>query len=76
MSIVTAIRSYLAPLTLSAKEIREENRKTCAEVNRLATAALLEQENDYWLKVLRDEPNRRDEALDELDRLRVMARAS
>lgn len=76
MSIVTAIKSYFAPLTLSAKEIREDNRMTCAEVNRLTTAQRLKEENDYWLKVYREEPERRIEALDELDRLRVISRAS
>lgn len=76
MSIVTAIKSYLAPLTLSAKEIREDNRMTCDEIDRLGAAQKLQEQNDYWLKVYREEPERRIEALDELDRLRVISRAS
>jgi hypothetical protein len=52
MGVLATIREFLAPLSHSAREIRQEN-LTVADANRLAAAALLREERNYWVARMR-----------------------
>lgn len=77
MSIVARIRDYLLPLNFSAREARIENR-TVAEANKAAAAALVQAERDYWTAYYKraTTDSERWTAIDELERLNVLERAS
>lgn len=47
MSVLATIRDLFAPLSFSAREIRQEN-LSVAEANRLAARELLDAERRYW----------------------------
>lgn len=47
MSLLSAIASYLAPATHSARAHRQQN-MTCAEANRAAAILLIGEERAYW----------------------------
>jgi hypothetical protein len=74
MSFLSALRSLL-PIELNAAEIRREN---CRKVNERAIAELLKAEREYWYAFSSKAVTQvdRDRAYDELERLRILERAS
>lgn len=77
MSIAERIRGYFLPLTFSAREQRQQNR-TVAEANAAAAKALVQAERDYWNAYYAKATTQEERwtAIEELDRLNVLERAS
>lgn len=67
----------LAQIILEAREIRAENRQRY-EANRAQTNALIQAERDYWNAFMAKAATHaeREQAMDELERLDVLERAS
>jgi len=73
MGVIATIRDFLAPLSHSAREHRQEN-MTVADVNKAAARELLAAERAYWTNYMRRAATHGDleygmDKLEELDRI-------